>query len=385
MQKYELIITFANDLQREEMKKLLIVYLLMLGFIIPVQSQGIVRVGVMLPFKDKTGNVSLRALDFYRGIVLAVDSLKKDGTSFRIFTYNTATTPINTILNDTIIPHLDIIFGPDEKMSLKVLSDFTLPYGTKIVNAFVPNSEAIKYNPNFYVTYAPQEIVAEEGAQLINNYFSEFKTNTIIIDTKKVAHPFVAEIKKKADKVRFLQSGFTQNQLKSRLSKNKTNIIVLSSPDKESAVDNLEQIAFFKKNNPKYNISLLGYPEWEDYNTFLSERMFFLNTYIYTSFYNNVAGQRNKNYINTYNNLFKTNMDATRPVMAMFGFDCAYYMLKAVIKYGRAYSGQEVYAAPYQNGFCFKPYGNSGGMMNHFVRLVHYRTDQKIEMIDIKK
>lgn len=367
------------------MKKLLILFFLLIIISLGVShGQKIVRVGVMLPFQDKQGNVSPRAVDFYRGIVMAADSLKKDGTSFRFYTYNTATTSVNTILNDTIIPHLDVIFGPDDRMTLKVISDYTAPHGTKVVDVFVPSSDAIQNNPNFYLAFAPDESVAGDAANLFNVHFSSLKTNVVIIDTKKLAHPFVAEIKKVAGKVRFLQTGFTQNQLGSRLSKNKVNFLVLSSSDKESATDILDQISLYKKNNPQYDIRLIGYPEWEEYGQYFTDKMYQLDVYRYTPFYNNVFSQRNVNFISHYFGQFKKDMDNIRPVMAMFGFDCGYFILKAIARYGREYAGQDVYAAPLQNAFVFKPFGNSGGMVNHYVMFVHYRPDRQIELIKMK-
>ena len=269
-------------------------------------------------------------------------------------------------------------------MMLKVISDFTSSRGTKVIDAFAPTCDVIQSNPNFYIVYAPEDIVANDAANLFDVHFADVKKNVIIVDTKKVAHPFVAAVKNVSKKVRFLQTGFTQNQLASRLSKNKANLLILSSADKESAVDIMEQIAFYKKNNPEYDIRLIGYPEWSEYSAFLADKMHFLDTYVYTSYYNNPLAQRNKDFQKAYKQLFNKDMDATRPVMALFGFDCGYFMLKALARYGRDYAGQDVYAAPLQNAFQFKTFGNSGGMMNHFVQFVHYTTDNKIELIKLK-
>ncbi len=356
-------------------------------FLSPAESRGgrnPVRVGVMLPLKNKDGVVSARAVDFYRGLVMAMDSLKKGGFSFRVYTYNTANTSINTILADTIVPHLDIVFGPDDRTVLKVISDFTMPYGTKVVDAFAPTCDAVQSNPNFYVAYAPVEVVAEEAASLFSAHFSDSKPNVVLIDTKKTAHPFVASLKKKVGKVRFLQSDFTQNQLASRLGKSKPNVLVLSSSDKESALLVMGKIASFRKENASYDIRVLGYPEWEDYREDMRNQMYEADTYVYTPFYNNLRSPRNKSFMSQYASLFRQNMNMERPVMAMFGFDCGYFMLKALCRFGREYAGQDVYAAPLQNAFRFQTVGISGGRMNRNVLFVHYGTDRRIELITAK-
>ena len=369
------------------MRRVFLFMVVLFLFFSPTESRGgqnPVRVGVMLPLKNKDGVVSARAVDFYRGLVMAMDSLKKGGFSFRVYTYNTANTSINTILADTIVPHLDIVFGPDDRTVLKVISDFTMPYGTKVVDAFAPTCDAVLSNPNFYVAYAPVEVVAEEAASLFSAHFSESKPNVVLIDTKKTAHPFVASLKKKVNKVRFLQSDFTQNQLVSRLSKGKPNVLVLSSSDKESALLVMGKIASFRKENSSYDIRVLGYPEWEDYKAGMQNQMYEADTYVYTPFYNNLLSQRNKSFMGQYASLFRQNMNMERPVMAMFGFDCGYFMLKALCRFGREYAGQDVYAAPLQNAFRFQTVGISGGRMNRNVLCVHYGTDRRIELITAK-
>ena len=85
-----------------------------------------------------------------------------------------------------------------------------------------------------------------------------------------------------------------------------------------------------------------------------------------------------------YASLFRQNMNMERPVMAMFGFDCGYFMLKALCRFGREYAGQDVYAAPLQNAFRFQTVGISGGRMNRHVLFVHYGTDRRIELITAK-
>lgn len=355
-----------------------------LSAIAGMQGSRLVRVGVMLPLKSKEGVVSPRAVDFYRGLVLAMDSLRKEGNSFQVYTFNTANTHINKILADTIIPRLDVIFGPDDRTVLKVLSDFTMPNKTKVVDAFAPACDAVLTNPYFYVAYAPAETVAEDAANLFSAHFSPLKPNVILIDTKKVAHPFVAELKKKVGKVRFLQHDFTSNQLASRLGKNKVNVIVLSSADKESALSVMKQLAAFRQQNSAYDIRVIGYPEWEDYKAEMQGLMHGTDTYVYAAFYNNGLSQRNRSFESQYSSLFRKSMDKQRPVMAMYGFDCGYFMLKALCRYGKDYAGQDVYAAPLQNMFHYKSVGNSGGKMNHSILFVHYKKDGHVELITIK-
>lgn len=345
------------------------------------KALSIVHVGVMLPFKSNTV-VSDRAVDFYRGLMMAVDSLKKNGTSFRIYTYNTAEKPISAILKDTIVKHLDIIFGPDDAVQLKAISDFTESRGTKLIDAFCPNTEVITSNPNFYVLYSSDKVMADDAVQLFAATFH--KPNVIVVDTKKTGSFFVVSLKNAVKKVRFLQAGFSLNELASRLSKSKENIFVLSSADKESALAFFNQLLLFKKTYPEYTFKVIGYPEWGNLLDLLQSKMHQADTYMFTSFFNNALSPRNLSFTHSYKAHFHKNMTPGLPAMALYGFDSGYFLLKGMALYGKEFADQNVYAVPLQNGFFFKRFGNAGGLYNHKMQFVHYRTDQGVELIEKK-
>lgn len=360
------------------------IQMLLLCLLYPLNVQGgasTIRVGVMLPFQSQNGVTAPRAIDFYRGLLMAMDSLRKDGYSFRVYTYNTAVTPMSGILRDTIIRHLDIVFGPDNNQYLQELSDYTAPQGTKVIDVFSPSCKTLYSNPHFCLAYAPSEMQSVFAANLFVLHFGQGKTDIIVVDTKKETHPFVIAMKKTARKVRFLAHDFTDAQLESRLTKSRPQFILISSEDAESAIPVLKRIASFRLAHPEYELHVLGYPEWIFRGSIDSSLFHKADTYIYTSFYNNVQSQRNQKFATRFSLQFGRPMESSRPVMAMMGFDCGYYLLKALCRYGRSWSGQEVYAAPLQNGYRFRYQGNSAGLANEYTQFVHYKTDNHIDLI----
>ena len=169
--------------------------------------------------------------------------------------------------------------------------------------------------------------------------------------------------------------------MESRLTKSRPQFILISSEDAESAIPVLKRIASFRLAHPEYELHVLGYPEWIFRGSIDSSLFHKADTYIYTSFYNNVQSQRNQKFATRFSLQFGRPMESSRPVMAMMGFDCGYYLLKALCRYGRSWSGQEVYAAPLQNGYRFRYQGNSAGLANEYTQFVHYKTDNHIDLI----
>ena len=71
-----------------------------------------IRVGVMLPLHNINGD-GKRMVEYYRGILMACDSLKKTGLSIDVHAWNAAEdADMSMILQDPAAAKCDIIFGP---------------------------------------------------------------------------------------------------------------------------------------------------------------------------------------------------------------------------------------------------------------------------------
>lgn len=92
------------------------VLLLLLLLTVPLEAQqkasSAVRVGIMLPLHNDSGD-GRRMTEYYRGVLMACDSLRADGISTDIRAWNVAEdTDINAILQDPDAADRDLIIGP---------------------------------------------------------------------------------------------------------------------------------------------------------------------------------------------------------------------------------------------------------------------------------
>ena len=83
-----------------------------------------IRLGVMLPLHDINGD-GRRMVEYYRGILMACDSLKKMGISVDVHAWNTPDSePITPILREKAARECDLIVGPLYSKQMAQLSDF---------------------------------------------------------------------------------------------------------------------------------------------------------------------------------------------------------------------------------------------------------------------
>lgn len=81
-----------------------------------------IRLGVMLPLHNVNGD-GRRMTEYYRGVLMACDSLKQQGISVDVHAWNTAEDDdINKVLADPDAARCDLIIGPLYSKQMDALS-----------------------------------------------------------------------------------------------------------------------------------------------------------------------------------------------------------------------------------------------------------------------
>ena len=108
------------------------------------KEMGVVRVGVMLPLHNVDGD-GQRMVEYYRGVLMACDSLKAQGIKTNVQAWNV---PIDanvaTTLADPAAAKCDIIFGPLYTSQVKPIADFCRKNDIKLVIPFSINGGEVR-------------------------------------------------------------------------------------------------------------------------------------------------------------------------------------------------------------------------------------------------
>ena len=122
---------------------------------VPVMEQGdvrqrAIRLGLMLPLNDD-GNDGKRMVEYYRGVLMACDSLKKEGISVDVKAWNLSeNTNLQTILSDPQAASRDMIIGPFYEKFVSELSAFAKSHKIKLVVPFSIHAQEIYSNPYLF-------------------------------------------------------------------------------------------------------------------------------------------------------------------------------------------------------------------------------------------
>ena len=124
-----------------------------------------IRIGVMLPLHDINSD-GRRMVEYYRGVLMACDSLKKLGISVNVHAWNTPEDKeISSVLRDPNAKRCDFIIGPLYSKQMAQLSDFVSQHDIKLVIPFSINASELTTNRNIFQIYqAPESMTSLCGS-----------------------------------------------------------------------------------------------------------------------------------------------------------------------------------------------------------------------------
>ena len=96
-------------------------------------------------------------VEYYEGMLLALDTLKRSGVSMDVYAYDTSLKNIDILLKEKMeLANMDVIFGPRDKAQIKPLSEFARKHQIKLVIPFTSKDNEVFSNPFVYMINTPQ-------------------------------------------------------------------------------------------------------------------------------------------------------------------------------------------------------------------------------------
>lgn len=352
-----------------------------------------IKAAVILPFLPDAASrsESARMVEYYEGFLMAVDSLKRSGTSIDLYAYNSGANvnSLNDILSKNEMKNMDIIFGPLQQQQIKPLADFAKKNDIRLVIPFTSKDNTVFRNPAIYQINTPQSYLYSE---VYDHFVRQFpNANVIFIEANSKTKDKADFIKGLKDELRnrsipmaTLDEDASVEALKSALKTGRENIFIPTSGSNLVLIKCLPQLTLLVRENPEFSIHMFGYPEWQTYTKDHLESFFELDTYFYSSFYTNDLFPAAKNFTRNYRRWYGKDMDERYPKYGMLGFDTGYFFLKGLARYGSELENnlQRMDFAPIQTGFKFQRVNNWGGFVNKKVFFVRFTKNYELVKLD---
>lgn len=347
-----------------------------------------VRVGVLLPLHDNDGD-GHRMVEYYRGILMACDSMRIKGISTDIHAWNVAADAnIESFLQNPDLAKCDIIFGPLYTPQVKPLGRFCKKNDINMVIPFSISGNDVNTNDKIIQIYQSPQALNEKAIKAFLERFHD--SHPVFVDcndTTSKKGMFTFELRKRLE-TRGIEYSITnlkssESYFSKAFSRTKPNVVVLNtgrSPELNVALAKLDGLV---ATNDNLKISLFGYTEWFMYTRVYLNYFHKYETYIPATYYYNPLAKQTIQLESSYRQWFKTEMQGALPRFAIVGYDHACYFIEGIHRHGKSFveKGLTDYYKPLQTPLKFERVSANGGMCNSSFMLVHYKNNYEIESI----
>ena len=358
-------------------------------------NDGIITAALILPLslEDSATTVQKQMVEFYQGMLLALDKLKNENISInlKVFDSQGEDTPITPLLQSGKLDDADIIFGPRWTNHIKEVAQWSTAHQIPLVLPMNSNADDVFNNPYVFQLNTPQSYFNQE---IYNHFLEQFPNpNVILLDADEYRrNDFIDGLKTTlADHdIPFttILIDTAYQELMDTLVADKQNILIINSPSSgplNTVLPILQLITRTKA--PEIETHLFGYPEYQIYAQDHLDELYEVDTWFYSWFYTNNMLKESVDFSAKFRRSFSRQMMVSYPSFASYGYDTGYYFLKGLATYGKDFENHlnEIQTNPVQMGFKFERVNNWGGFINRKVFFVHFSNEYKVEKIDFDK
>ena len=209
----------------------------------------------------------LPGLDFYNGVIMALDSIKKiySALDVRIVDAKQKNNPLTTLLTDSSLQNPALIISAiTNKTDTKSLADFALTQQTPMISAIFPNDAGVTKNP-FFTILNP---TLKTQCEAIYNYIqTNFSKNTILYIKKKgTTEDYIQNIIQGGNNKTtqsFVnideQDSIAFDDIAPYLDSTKQNILLCGSLKESFGYSIVKML----NDHPAYKTTIMGMPTWD--------------------------------------------------------------------------------------------------------------------------
>jgi LysM repeat protein len=230
-----------------------------------------IRLGVMLPLHDENGD-GKRMTEYYRGVLMACDSLRELGISTDVYAWNLAeNSDVSSVLSDPNAARCDIIIGPLYSKQVPELSKFVEKNDIMMVIPFSINAPDVHTNHKIFQVYQNQNEQNESTVRRFCEWFRDY--HSVIIDcgdTTSTKGSFTSMLRRTLEQhgMKYSITNLKQSSdkaFKASFDVNKKNIVVLNTGRSPELLATFGRLSSIATENPDIHIALFGYTEWMMY------------------------------------------------------------------------------------------------------------------------
>lgn len=346
------------------------------------------RIGVLLPLEEQSERAA-KIIEFYRGFLMAADSVRGEGHDLHIFTWHCGKSAeeMHAVLNRVAQEKLDVIFGPADAVQVPSLAAFCTERDIRLVLPFSHNMDLDNHPLVYSATPTPAHL-AKLAAKLVLDTRSD--RHYVFVHTNNPdprGSLFTEHLRREMSARNINPSVFNieadETALEMALSEHQTNCIITNNTSIRTLNILLSRLDGFRLTHPQFTFSLQGYPEWQAYTSSHLSELFSFDTYAYSNYFKNPLSPQTASFRANFTHNFSAQLLPSIPQYAMMGFDLGYFFMHGLCSLGDNFDQQcnMLTYKPFQHPFKFVREKDGAGFTNSAIELIHYTPLQTLEIV----
>ena len=346
--------------------------------------------GIAIKEKDASDYASFTFIQFYEGVLMALDSLKKKGFSAKIYVYDVdddSSSAIN-ILNKPELAKMHLIIGPFHESSQKVIARFAKKHDIKMLDPVSMEDNILKGNP---LLFKASPSTTMQLKQLAVYIAEKYPTKPIIIvhnnedNDKKYCQIFENSLNQELKKIGKKDSSYHKviyrnsgiSGVTKVMSKVDTNIVITLSNGEVFVTGYVSNL--YKVSND-YKMIVFGLPTWKSFDNIETDYLQNINLHMFSPSFIDYMDENVKQFILSYRQQYKTEPDK----YAFLGYDLGMFFFSAFMKYGLHFEKcvDKMSGNYLQSNYRFRKTSNKDGFDNSFLNIYRY---EEYRFIDSRK
>lgn len=278
----------------------------------------------------------LPGLEFYNGVMMAIDSLNAEGVNAEVLFYDlkNSAQPIHQLLKKTELADVSLIIASfNNRNDIKPLADFAYNKKIPLISETYPNDGGVSENPYFVLINSTLKTHVDALYKYVQRTYPT--ANLIWIKRKGVVEDmiqqFFTDMQKKTPaiplkiKTMELVDTFTTVDFISGLDSNKQNILICGSLNESFGIAVMKTASA----NRDYNCSVIGMPTWDGFKDLGKSELKGIELIYSSPYYFPRTDKTSQLIISRYKNKF-----LSRPSdQVLKGFESMYHFTKLLLKY----------------------------------------------------
>ena len=351
---------------------------------VPEPFSGKARIALLLPFKARSASPSSNYLDFYSGVLLALERIKAEGVDADLKVIDISDySDLHVIASDEFLGDRDFVIGPVMSEDIAAVADYCNLHRIPLISPMDQQAERLAAdNPSIIQAPVSSD---NQTAKLIESmhYSSHNADNVLVIREKSADTAYFNQVGAALVNAGIPFKTFSYGILEGRdidvtlsesyLDSTKANHVIIASEKESFASDAVRNISLLAAS---FDITGYGSSRLRNFETIEIEAYQNVNMHFSLGYYVDYSQPEVKDFVMKYRALFNTEPGA----YAFQGYDLTSCFTAALRQYGRHFtrSLENFDMKLLQSNMHFEKASPWGGYLNKATRNIVYLNDYSI-------